>query len=485
MEGNKHKASKKMLRERAAEYLNKNPSAFKDIPPVDIKNLIEDLQIHQIELEMQNTELRRSQLELEESRDEYTRLYDFAPVGYFTFDELSQIQNANLTGATLLASLRSKLIGRKFTSFVAPDSQDEFYLHRRKVLESNVNQTCELKLEKQDGANFYAKLDSVSIENGVENKEHIRTVLTDISNEKHAYELVQDSEKKLRQIFNQMVSAYALTEVIFSESGKPSDYKYLEVNRAFEEYTGKQRRQVIGKTLLEVFPETEQHWIQSFGEVALTGNPGQIENYHRGLDKYFFVSSFRPRLGQVTFTFIDITERVRLEEAMQVAYADLEKKVAARTADLNRANKKLKLRTMSLSESNTALKVLLKQREADKSELEEKVFLNIRELILPYLEKIKNGNIGPQESTYINIIESNIKDIISPFVRNFFLRMYRLSPTEIQVLNLIKQGKTTKEIAGSMNVATSTIDYHRHNIRKKIGINNRKVNLTSYLKSIL
>jgi DNA-binding CsgD family transcriptional regulator len=136
----------------------------------------------------------------------------------------------------------------------------------------------------------------------------------------------------------------------------------------------------------------------------------------------------------------------------------LEKQVAARTRELKDINRELEMKTISLSETNTALKVLLKQRETDKIELEEKVFLNI--------------------------IESNLNDIVSPFVRNFSARMFRLSPTEIQVLNLVKQGKTTKEIAKTMNLETSTIDFHRHNIRKKIGIRNKKINLSSYLSTL-
>jgi DNA-binding CsgD family transcriptional regulator len=186
----------------------------------------------------------------------------------------------------------------------------------------------------------------------------------------------------------------------------------------------------------------------------------------------------------VAITFNDITERIRFERALQKAHDDLEKQVAARTRELKNSNNELQMKTISLSETNTALKVLLKQRETDKIELEEKVFLNFKELILPYLEKLKNKKLGSKEKAYIDIIESNLNDIVSPFVRNFSARMFRLSPTEIQVLNLVKQGKTTKEIAKTLNLGTSTIDFHRHNIRKKIGIKNKKINLSSYLSSL-
>jgi len=280
-----------------------------------------------------------------------------------------------------------------------------------------------------------------------------------------------------------MVSGSALTEVIFDKKGKPYDYRYIEVNPAFENISGKKRSQVIGKTLLEIFPDTEPYWLQSLENVAVTGHPIRAENYYQEIDRFILAVGFRPQEGQVAFTAIDITERVNLEKALQKAHDDLEKQVAARTAELKQSNKELKMHMARLGEANTALKVLLKQREADKTEIEEKVLLNFKELILPYVEKLKNKRLDEKELAYVDIIESNLNEIISPFVRNFSARMFRLSPTEIQVLNLIKQGKTTKEIAKTMHLATSTIDFHRHNIRKKIGIKNKKINLSSYLSS--
>jgi PAS domain S-box-containing protein len=115
----------------------------------------------------------------------------------------------------------------------------------------------------------------------------------------------------------------------------------LEVNPAFEHITGKIRRQVIGKTLREIFPETERYWLQDFAKVALTGIPIQIENYHRGLDKYLFVSAFNPQADQVALTFIDITERVLIEKALQKAHDKLEKQVEKRTAELAKSNASL------------------------------------------------------------------------------------------------------------------------------------------------
>ena len=200
----------------------------------------------------------------------------------------------------------------------------------------------------------------------------------------------------------------------------------------------------------------------------------------------------------------DITEKKQGETALRRAHDELEKRVQERTAELMKTNKELKaeisnrkkaekalkqrgveleIKTIGLEEANTALKVLLRQREEDKIELEEKVLLNVRELVLPYLEKLKMKKLGEKQRAYIGIIESNLIDIVSPFVHGLSSKLIKLSPTELQVSNLIKQGNTTKEIAEIMNLAKSTIDFHRNNIRKKFGIKNKKTNLRTYLSS--
>ena len=130
------------------------------------------------------------------------------------------------------------------------------------------------------------------------------------------------------------------------------------------------------------------------------------------------------------------------------------------------------------------MKVLLKQRIEDKSELGETILLNVNELILPLLEKLKKSRLDSRQNVYVSIIESNLNEIIAPLVQGLSKISLKLTPTEIQVTNLVRQGKITKEIAEFLNLATSTIDFHRNNIRKKLGIENRKTNLRTYLLSI-
>ena len=116
-----------------------------------VERLIHELEVHQIELELQNEELRNAQAVIEESRSRYAELYDFAPIGYFTFDREGVIKEVNLAGAKFLDIPRSSLINKPFSAFIDPECLDMFYSHRRKVFSSDAKQICELKLLEKMG----------------------------------------------------------------------------------------------------------------------------------------------------------------------------------------------------------------------------------------------------------------------------------------------------------------------------------------------
>jgi len=187
------------LRNRAEELLNKTPSAVKKVPPQDIKNIVEELQIHQVELEMQNEELRQTQLELEQVRDKYVDLYDFAPVGYFTISEKGMIQEANLNGAIMLGVERRSLVGKPFSRFITKDTQNVFYQHRIELLKTKNKQPCELRFVKSDGHQFYGQMDCIAVfdENG--DLEHIRISITDITDRKRADEALKHAHDDLER----------------------------------------------------------------------------------------------------------------------------------------------------------------------------------------------------------------------------------------------------------------------------------------------
>jgi len=145
--------------------------------------------------------------------------------------------------------------------------------------------------------------------------------------------------------------------------------------------------------------------------------------------------------------------------------------------------RKVRERTLNLEEANTALRVLLRKRDEDRMELQERMLMNLKELILPYLEKMKKSLLDERQRTLLEIIESNLRDILSPLTRQISASYLHFTPTEIQVANLVRSGKTTKEIAELLVLSTKTIEFHRENIRSKIGIKNKKVNLRTHLLS--
>ena len=193
----KHKTSS--LRKRAEEFLNKHPEAIKEITSVDVKKLVADLHVHQIELEIQNEELRRAQLELEASRDRYSDLYDFAPVGYATVSEKGLILQANLSCAAMLGIERSSLIRKPFSRFITKDDQDVFYLHQKKLFETKAKQTCELKLIRKDRTQFYAQLESIAVKDAKGSTLQTRTTITDINDRKLAEEALRKNHADLER----------------------------------------------------------------------------------------------------------------------------------------------------------------------------------------------------------------------------------------------------------------------------------------------
>ena len=190
----------KELRDRAEQLLSESPKGFKDIPAEDIQNIIHELQVHQIELEMQNEELRRTQAELEESRNRYVDLYDFAPVGYVTVDQNLLVIEANLSCANLLGIERSRLMNKGLSHYIAEDYRHKYYSTARQGFETRERQTCQLKLIKKDGTEFYAQLECIVVQDSEGNFNQIRITITDISERVRAEEALKEHSERLEEI---------------------------------------------------------------------------------------------------------------------------------------------------------------------------------------------------------------------------------------------------------------------------------------------
>ncbi len=152
--------------------------------------------------------------------------------------------------------------------------------------------------------------------------------------------------------------------------------------------------------------------------------------------------------------------------------------------ELQRSKEAIEAQKQSLQESNIALKVLLRQREMDKQELEQKILNNLKEQVLPYLERLKIAPLRPRDRALIETIEKHLAEITSPLLQRLVNIQVLLTPQEIQIAALVRDGRSSKEIAGLLNVAETTVHFHRKNLRDKLGLKKKSANLRSHLLSL-
>ena len=189
------------LRDIAEEQLARIPERSADLKGQTAEELIHELQVHQIELEIQAEELKRAYLALEESRDRYLDLYDFAPLGYFTLSDKALIAEVNMSGATLLGVERSKLVKERFSKFIAEKDSDQWYRYFMHVRNTEGKQICTLTLIGGDGSTFPARLESIRITGKSDGTTTVRVAISDITDMKKAEEaLITFSEDLERQV---------------------------------------------------------------------------------------------------------------------------------------------------------------------------------------------------------------------------------------------------------------------------------------------
>jgi PAS domain S-box-containing protein len=300
------------LREQAEERLRATRRDVAAMPVKEVQQLVHELQVHQIELEMQNDELRRAQLELEAARDRYVDLYDFSPVGHLTLDTHGTIVEANLRAGTLLGINRKKLIGQPLARVFASDAQDSFHRHYHDVLKTGTRQSCEVQLRKKVGAPTWVYLESLAMHEEPGHITHWRTALLDITERKRVEGALRESEGRVRAIIDNS------PVIVFL---KDAEGRYLLVNRQFERAFHVNFEQVAGKTDEAIFvPEQAAAFRANDLKVLQAGVPLEFEEVamHDDGPHTSIVSKF-PLYGANGEPYAlcgittDITERKRAE----------------------------------------------------------------------------------------------------------------------------------------------------------------------------
>ena len=232
------------LRRRAEEIFRGNaarsPEDLKDLSPEETRRVLHELRVHQIELEMQNEELREAQVELDVSWSRYFDLYDLAPVGYFTVSEQGLILEANLTVCGLLGLLRNALVARPVSHLILKEDQDIYYQHRKQLFETGEPQSCELRMVKPDGTVFWAQLAATAVKDSG-GASLCRIVMSDITGRKKADDALNESETRFRLLFNVGKDFIAVHAI--GRDGRVTNF--VQVNDAFCKGLGYTREEML------------------------------------------------------------------------------------------------------------------------------------------------------------------------------------------------------------------------------------------------
>ena len=401
----------------------------------------------------------RKQLEelLRMSEEKYRQLFATVPDAIFIFDaETRQFIDANESALKLYSYSREEFLKMKLADITAEPEESEKVVKKTMAAKMDI---VPLRYHiKQDKTVFPVEA-STSMYN-LESRKVICVVIRDITDRNRGEEAIRESEERHRTLFERTANPILVID---------TDGNYVACNQAALQFFQCTQHEILSKNVRDFAPPNqEQQTVEMQKSLWEFGGSVEIEYDIQGELK-FMELTITPTVWQGKDVILgvgkDITKRKQAE------------------AVLERREMELEAKTNELEDLNAALRVLLKQREEDRNELEQKVLSNVKLLILPHIEKLKN-HLDVKGMAYVNVIESNLKDIISPFAQKLSVKYLNLTNREVQVANLIKEGKTTKEIATFLNVSDSAVNVYRYHIRRKLSLT-KKHNLRSYVSSLI
>ncbi|MGZ5056217.1 MAG: PAS domain-containing protein [Methylobacter sp.] len=243
-----------------------------------LQEIFHELHVHQAELELQNEELRQTQIELDEAKTRYFELYDLAPVGYLTISEKGLITQANFAAATMLGLPRRALVNKPFSNFIDNDEQSNYYRFCKQFVESKEQQMLNLRILNHDGAPFWVHLEAVIAQNIDGIFEH-RYILVDTSKLMQAEKTLVESKQDFQVLFQKSPIGIAYGKMLYHISGKPVDYRFLDVNEAYKKLSGINPQ---SNNIKQIFSDNEGHsvdWIATLAQIAQTGEQIHIAHF--------------------------------------------------------------------------------------------------------------------------------------------------------------------------------------------------------------
>jgi PAS domain S-box-containing protein len=438
---------------------------------------------------MNITEIKVAEERLKESEQQLSDIIEFLPDATFAIDRTGKVIAWNRAIESITGVKAIDIVGKGDHEYALP-----FYRTRRPILIDLVFKSNE-KIEKK--YNYIRREEDVlTAEASVQLQGKERVLwgkanplrnssgyiigaiesMRDITERKQIEEALRESERRLSDIIEFLPDA----TFAIDRTGK-----VIAWNRAIESITGVKAKDMMGKgnyeyaipfygerkpLFLDLVFKRDKNLEQSYSNLQRLDNiliaEKEISDF-RG-ERVFLWGKAGPLyddkgniIGAIE-TIRDITEQKQIENSLRTREQELE------------------VKNVQLEDLNATLRVLLKQRENDRNDLEETVLANVKKLIVPFLEKINREPINAKTRAYLETLDSNLRDIISPFAHKISSKYVNLTNREVQIAGLIKDGRSTKEISGMLNLSESSINIHRYNMRKKLGLS-KKHNLHAYL----
>jgi len=405
--------------------------------------------------------LKQAQEKLQESEERYKSLFDRSLDLVYLHDFQGRFLDANDAALKRLGYTKEEIHSLNFASFLSED-QIPIAIKSTEILLAGIQKgLTEYRLKHKDGSDVYVETrGSIVMSKG--KPVAIQAIARDITERKKAEAALKEAESKLRTIFDSAADGMLLAKI--------SDRKFSTANKKMGQMLGYTEEELLQMRVDDIHPPESLPYV--------------MDQFTKQINQSITIAKDIPVLrknGSVFFADVSAAPmNVNGEKCMLGMFRDITDRKKAEEA-LRQREEELSIKSRNLEEMNAALKVLLKQREDDRYQMEENVLTNVKTSIIPYLEKLKKGALSKQQKTYIKMIEDQISEIIAPFLRSLSRSSFDLTPQELRVADMVKNGHTTKDIADVLKISTKTVDYHRDNLRRKLGIRNQKTNLRSFL----
>jgi len=391
------------------------------------------------------------------------------PGFYFVVDEAGRYIRWNENIETMLGYSHEEMLGRDCLDLV-PDED------KGKILEATKTgfQKGSFKVEyhniRKDGEEIPFFAQGVSTE--IDGERYLVGVELDLTRLKETERALRVSEDHLRSLM-ETAANFAVYRLAFKD-GDPGHAEIVFVSPSIRELMGIQDPSRLENWFKNIHPEDK----------------GRILEAHLSLPRKTRVDEsmrvFNPQHGEwrwIQYISTSVVDRKGLLKYSNGIIFDITERVEA-TLMLKQKEGELERKTKKLARLNTALQVLVEQREQEINDIEKGILSTLDRLIKPYLGDLAETHLNDEQRTYIEIVQANLEKILSPLSKRLAEWRHGLTPSEIKIMDLIRNGRRTKEIAELLHISENAVSFHRKRIRRKLGINGKKVNLVAYLQSL-